>query len=272
MDTRRFITETKASLVGFLNTHLNDAALADLWANVGGSVLVGVARPAWKLPDALDKPVVILRKVRSTTELSDVSQNQAIVEGYWKDMVFEIHCCTDDGVGGRLTVDDLSSAVEYVLSNYSSELQTDGVLLWQFDDSTETDDAAQYENVSTLTVRVLVPGENIEPEHLELGRFQFTAEDYGHFYPGTVLQEAQLLEATLINATSASEAVCTVICRNTAGVLKTRTLTIPRATASGTILSFTGGDPTEEYVEVTSVTADGGQAGYLFAIYNKIGG
>lgn len=270
MDVRRFLTETKSEIVKFLRVHLNDEEFEDLWARSGGSVDVSVVRPNWKLEDALERPCVLLEKSSGSTDYATVSNSQFIAEGYWKELYFILNACTDDGCGGKITVDDLASAIELIFAKYASELQAKGIMVWELTDSAESDESAQYHNSAALRVRVLVPGATIQPQRIELGRFQFNAQGQGNFYPGIALIEAQSIEAELLSGTAGVTATAVISVRNASGVLKQLQLTIPRATAAFTRIYLTGGEPGELYKSVTGITVSGGQAGYLFAIYNKI--
>ena len=273
MDVRRFVTLTKALVVRFLYDHLNSVEFADLWTSCGetGKVGVSVTRPNWVLSDALETPMVLLEKIAGETQYSTVPEGQYLVEGYWKEMTLSVHACTDEKTGGRIAVDDLSSSIELCFAKYADELADDGVQVLQLLDAAENDAQAEYQNTATLVVRVLVPGANIQPSHIELGRLVVSSPGVGTFYAGTTLDEAQSIEMELMKSTSASDATVTVTARNQNDVVCTLHFAVPRASISGTRISPTGGNPTDTYKRVTNMVLTGGQAGYNFAIYNKIG-
>jgi len=278
MDQRRFITESKAALVKFLADHLNAEGVGDdpgefedLWENVGGGVEVVVRHPSWAVQGDLAKPLVILSRESGETNYTTTSQGQYLVEGYWKDVIFTISACTDEGTGGQITADDLASSIEVCFAKYSGELAEQGIVLWEMTDSEEANERATFENRAALQTRVLVAGPVVQPMKVELGRFLMTAKDQGSYYDGETLDEPMLLEAEAIQASSSTDATFTVTLKDGLGALVERTVYLPRATAQGTRLALQGGQPDDTFVEITNITVEGGQAGYCVGIYTKTG-
>jgi hypothetical protein len=272
MDQRRFLTETKAAVVAFLEKYLNSEEFSDLWGEAG-AVDVTVARPGWAIADKLTKPIVLLEKADGETDFTAISDGEYMKEGYRKTFYLDIHSCTADGPsGGKITVDDLSSSIEVIFMMHRQDLAEQGINIIEMTDSAEVDERAQYENVSSIQVQVVVAGANIRALDVELGRMRLTAAGQGVYYDGAEITTPALLECRLIKATTGTEVHATVWAINEDLQSVPLSLVIPRATAGGTRVALTGGLPGEKYTDVANIElAPGtGQAGYEFGVYNTV--
>lgn len=278
IDQSRYITDTKARIVQFLNYYLNEDPSADglvyaaRWAKLtGGRVRVETTRTQRRPePQGLTAPTVFLRKDSEGVDYVAMDAGQYHRYGEWHTVGFKLDVTTDGDTGRGIAADDISSALHKIFAEHKKDLSDVGVVVNSLAGGSEDDlpTEAFFSNSHDLEVEVVIYGALKSSIVVELAGCTVTARDVVNVTIGDALEVAHELRIECLNGIGPPSTDVTIHATNQDGEARDLTGTIPGSRPARTQITLDEEVSDDQYLTVTGVEIAGGTAGDHWRITN----